>query len=240
MPAEPESKRVCAFFDGQNLFHAAERAFGYSFLTCDPLKLAGCLCSRRVGWSLTSTRFYTGIPSAEYDPALRGFWNAKLAYMGRQGILNYSRDLKYTDIKFEDSSGKTQVFHQPREKGVDIRLAIEAVMLAHQNQYDVALIFSQDQDFTEIVKELHRIEVLKSRWIRVAGAYLPDGQDPLHGAIPIEIDRATYDACVDQRDYRSAMAKAERVAIEAGIYHPNKLPFNPPRFAAELQKSSDR
>ena len=29
MPAEPPVKRTIAFFDGQNLFHAAKDAFGH-------------------------------------------------------------------------------------------------------------------------------------------------------------------------------------------------------------------
>ncbi len=123
------------------------------------------------------------------------------------------------------------VFNAPREKGVDLRLGIEAVSLAYQNQYDVALIFSQDQDFTEVVKELKNISILKGRWIRVACAYMPDGQDPIHGAEPILVNQASYDACRDVRDYRQAMAKAEKAAIAAGLYKPAKLPFNPPRFS---------
>lgn len=31
MIIEPSVKRVCAFFDGQNLFHAAKEAFGSAF-----------------------------------------------------------------------------------------------------------------------------------------------------------------------------------------------------------------
>ena len=40
MPAEPSVKRTVAFFDGQNLFHAAKKAFGHTFPNFDPLKLA--------------------------------------------------------------------------------------------------------------------------------------------------------------------------------------------------------
>ena len=231
MPTEPLEKRVVAFFDGQNLFHGAERAFGYRFLNCDPLKLAKHVCGLRASWKLMHARFYTGIPSAEYDPALRAFWGAKLAQMGRQGVVNYSRDLKYSPIEFADGMGKTQVFYQPREKGVDLRLGIDAVVLGYQDQFDVALIFSQDQDFTEVVKELKAISVLKGRWIRTACAYLTDGHDPIHGAEPIEVNKAIYDACLDPRDYREGMAKAEKAAIDAGIYKPDRLPFNPPRFS---------
>ncbi len=106
MPQEPAEKRVIAFFDGQNVFHAVERAFGYRFLGCDPLKLAQYVCGLRASWKLTQTRFYTGVPSPRYDPALRGFWDAKLAQMGRQGIIHYSRELKYSEIELTDAAGK--------------------------------------------------------------------------------------------------------------------------------------
>jgi hypothetical protein len=33
MSSEPPVRRVVAFFDGQNLFHAAKRAFGYHYPT---------------------------------------------------------------------------------------------------------------------------------------------------------------------------------------------------------------
>jgi hypothetical protein len=42
--AEPSKKRVIAFFDGQNLFYAVKKAFGYSFSNYDPLALARRIC----------------------------------------------------------------------------------------------------------------------------------------------------------------------------------------------------
>lgn len=40
MRQEPDIKRAVAFFDGQNLFHSAKRAFGYTFPNYDPVLLA--------------------------------------------------------------------------------------------------------------------------------------------------------------------------------------------------------
>lgn len=37
---EPQTKRVTAFVDGQNLFNAAKYAFGYRFPNYDPLNTA--------------------------------------------------------------------------------------------------------------------------------------------------------------------------------------------------------
>jgi uncharacterized LabA/DUF88 family protein len=39
------------------------------------------------------------------------------------------------------------------EKGIDVRIAIDVIRLAHRNAYDVALLFSQDQDLSELCVE---------------------------------------------------------------------------------------
>jgi hypothetical protein len=36
---EPSPKRAIVFFDGQNLYHAARKAFGYTFPNFDPVAL---------------------------------------------------------------------------------------------------------------------------------------------------------------------------------------------------------
>jgi hypothetical protein len=63
MPAEPPVKRVVAFVDGQNLFYAAKKAFGYRFPNYNPKSLAERISASR-GWTLSQTFFYTGIPDA--------------------------------------------------------------------------------------------------------------------------------------------------------------------------------
>ncbi len=70
VPIEPPVKRTVAFIDGQNLFYAAKKAFGYRFLNYDPKALAERVASSR-GWTLSQTFFYTGIPDATDNP----FWN---------------------------------------------------------------------------------------------------------------------------------------------------------------------
>lgn len=219
-----------AFFDGQNLFHAAQRAFGeqgYGWPNYDPPKLAAAVVAQKQGWTLRETRFYTGIPSPEYDPANRGFWDHKLAHLGRQqNVKAFGRELRYHDVKMLDGT----VFHEPREKGIDVRIAIDVIVLAYAASFDVALVFSQDQDLSEIVKELRNIANIKGRWLRLVSAFPPDGHDGIHGAEWIHFDKALYDSCLDTRDYQPAMAKAEATAIQGGIYKPKKLPFNTPKF----------
>ena len=85
MLPEPAIKRAAAFIDGQNLFHSARSAFGYTYPNYDALALTERLC-RLQGWQLAQVRFYTGIPSRTDDPRWHHFWSRKLGVMGRQGI----------------------------------------------------------------------------------------------------------------------------------------------------------
>ncbi|MEW6249813.1 MAG: hypothetical protein AB1716_04140 [Planctomycetota bacterium] len=94
MRAEPTLKRAVAFFDGQNLFHAAREAFGYTYPNYDVRALAEHVCRAR-NWQLCGIRFYTGVPDARDDPAWSQFWSGKLAVMGRQRVVVYSRALRY-------------------------------------------------------------------------------------------------------------------------------------------------
>ena len=78
MPIQPTTMRAVSFFDGQNLFHSAKAAFGYTFPNYDPVALAKLVCANR-GWDCAGTRFYTGIPDAS-DNAL---WKSFLDRQGR-------------------------------------------------------------------------------------------------------------------------------------------------------------
>ena len=86
MTAEPPTKRAVAFVDGQNLFHAAREAFGYTYPNYDVSALAGLVCAQR-GWELAQVRFYTGIPDVTDNRRWHFFWTHKLAAMGRQGVV---------------------------------------------------------------------------------------------------------------------------------------------------------
>jgi hypothetical protein len=77
VPAEPDVKRTVAFFDGQNLFHHAQEAFGYKFPNFSPLALASRICGAS-GFNLHKIHFYTGVPGARDDPFWHRFWVAKL------------------------------------------------------------------------------------------------------------------------------------------------------------------
>lgn len=205
MPAEPPIKRTVAFIDGQNLFHAAKAAFGYTFPNYDVLALSKATCASR-GWQLDQVRFYTGVPDPTDNPAWNSFWAAKLLGMSRQGVWTFSRKLRYRNQTVRLPDGTQHAFLAAEEKGVDVRIALDIIRMAHRNEYDVALVFSQDQDLSEVAAEVRVISAEQARWIKIATAF------PVSPAIRnrrgvnstdwIQIDRAAYDACIDPRDYR--------------------------------------
>lgn len=205
MPDEPTNKRTIAFFDGQNLFHHAKAAFGYKHPNYCPLSLATRVCEAK-GFNLQRIHFYTGVPSLEDQPLWHHFWSAKLLAMSRQGIITFSRPLRYRRKTFQISDGIEIERTVAEEKGIDVRIAIDVIRMARRNELDVALVFSQDQDFSEVADEIRQIAKDQSRWINITSAFPHSRTESNHRGIQktdwFKIDRTLYDKCVDARDYR--------------------------------------
>lgn len=205
MRIEPAEKRTIAFIDGQNLFHAAKQVFSYKHPNYDPALLAQGVCTTK-GWNLCDTYFYTGIPDKDDNPFWNHYWSAKLAVMGTREVKTYSRPLKYRSKTITLPDGNTIIARVGQEKGIDIRLALDVVRLALENQYDVALIFSQDQDLSEVAEEVRKISLQQDRWIKVACAFPISSscknRQGIYKTDWIPVDQALYDACCDPREYR--------------------------------------
>lgn len=205
MPSEPPQKRSIVFVDGQNLFHAAREAFGYTFPNYDILALAQAICSKHA-WIATQTRFYTGIPDASDDAFWHHFWTGKLRIMSQRGVQVFSRPLRYRNKKVRLRDGTIETFLSGEEKGIDVRIALDVIRLARQNLYDVGIIFSQDQDLSEVAEEIRVLAREQDRWIKVVSVFpsSPTSRNKrgINKTDWIKIDRATYDACIDHRNYR--------------------------------------
>lgn len=205
MAVEPATKRVIAFMDGQNLFRCAKNAFGYHFPNYDVHALASAVCQRE-GWELAEARFYTGVPDASDDPVWSHFWAAKLLQMSRQGIVTFSRPLRYRNKTFRLSDGTEHTVLIGQEKGIDVRLAIDIVAAAYHQRADVILVFSQDQDLSEVADEIRAIARRQDRWLKIASAFpfspASTNRRGINSTDWIRIDRGLYDSCIDPRDYR--------------------------------------
>ena len=205
-PIEPTVKKAIIFVDGQNLYYAAKEAFGYTYPNYDIKKLSEKICLAHK-WRIIEIRFYTGIPDLQDNAFWHNFWSKKLSYMGRTGINLFSRNLRYQNEETKCSScGKISTTLVGHEKGIDVRMALDIVRLAHQKKYDVAVIFSQDQDLSEVADEVRRISIEQKRWIKIVSAFpiSPTKKDNrgINKTDWIKIDKQTYDSCIDPNDYR--------------------------------------
>ncbi len=83
-----------------------------------------------------------------------------------------------------------------REKGIDVRIALDLVRLARQRAFDAAIIVSQDRDLGEAVDELYEIAREQSRFIKVACAFVQgvgNRQRGINHTDWLRIDRELYD-----------------------------------------------
>lgn len=204
MVLEPANKRAVVFIDGQNLFHGVKEAFGYSHPNYDVLVLAKAICAMQ-GWDFVQARFYTGIPDVDDNKFWHVFWSKKLLTISRQGVYVYSRPLRYRNKRVKLPGGTYATFLTGEEKGIDVRIALDIIRMAHREEYDVALVFSEDQDLSEVAEETRIISQEQNRWIKMACAF---PYSPTHKARGINktdwirIDKTIYDSCIDTRDYR--------------------------------------
>ncbi len=126
--------------------------------------------------------------------------------MGRQGVHVFSRVLRYRNRTVRLRDGTEHTFLAGEEKGIDVRLALDVIRLAHRRAYDVAVVLSQDQDLAEVADEIRVIAREQDHWIKIACAFPASPTSRNRRGIDrtdwIRIERAAYDGCLDRRDYR--------------------------------------
>lgn len=222
MPLIEPSKRTVVFIDGQNLFHAAREAFGCTFPDFSITKLAVGICSQ-CGFELQQVRFYTGIPPKQDNMKWHTFWANKLRTARRVGVEVFTRPLRVRDkrvtiqlsqilpgldtepIAHKLPSTIEYTFKAFEEKGVDVRMAVDIIRMALKGEYDVAVIVSQDQDLSEVAKELRLIAKERKRWIKICSAFpytpLMKNSRGIDYTDWIRIEQELYRKCIDHNDY---------------------------------------
>jgi uncharacterized LabA/DUF88 family protein len=204
MAEEPNPKYAMAFVDGQNLFQHAKDAFGHFHPNYDLLKLHKAVCDAN-GWTPSLIRFYTGVPDLKESPMWAGYWSNRILAMKRAGINTTTRPIRYRRDTVE-VDGKQVVHTTPQEKGIDVRLALDLVSCARKKQFHIAVVYSQDQDLCEVVDEVRQISIEMNQWIKVVSAFPHGPKATSRRGIDrtewFRIDEATYNACIDPRDYR--------------------------------------
>jgi hypothetical protein len=118
----------------------------------------------------------------------------------------FTRPLSYQTETIEVPGGGKTAIRVGRERGIDVRIALDVVRLARSGALDVALVFSQDQDLSEVANEVRGIAREQGRWIKMACAFPVSSTYANRRGIDktdwIRLDQATYDLAIDPRDYR--------------------------------------
>ena len=85
-------------------------------------------------------------------------------------------------------------------------LALDLVQATHEQRYDAAIVVSQDADFGPAVRLAKSIAWSQGRDLVFESAFPVGPGSASRRGIPgttwVRIDKATYDACRDLRDYR--------------------------------------
>jgi len=226
------------FVDGQNLFHAAKNAFGYTYPNYDVSALAAAVCRSRA-WMVAGALFYTGIPDRSDDPHWHSFWTAKLAAMGRQGVTVFSRPLRYRNQTVRLPDGSQHSVRTGEEKGIDVRIALDVIALAHTRVYDVALVLSQDQDLSEVADEIRTIAREQDRWIKIASAFpaspVATNRRGINGTDWIPFDRALYAGATRPPDVPSSPSQQGKRRVDVWLAR-----YPAPRCVRAMMEVSER
>lgn len=154
-----------------------------------------------MGWKFRGVHSYTGVPSPSESEAWYGFWVRKLSDMRRQGVHTVSRPLVYRTQVTQLPSGSVARIRVGQEKGIDVRIALDVVRLAREDAYDVAVLFSQDQDLCEVAQEIRAIARMQGRWIKIASAYPVGSGTRFSRGIDrtdwLPITREEYERCLE-------------------------------------------
>ena len=156
-------QRVTVFCDWQNIYRRARGAFTDEGTApsekgqVSPVGLASLLVSRGPDAGperhLEQVRIYRGMPNQDYDQ--RGYDAARSqhsAWSTNRKVELVTRPIQYpADWRPGQRDGE-----QPREKGVDVSLAVDLATMSVEGAFDVAIVFSSDNDILPAVEFVAR------------------------------------------------------------------------------------
>lgn len=147
------SARVGVFIDYQNCYNEARRAFHdpdndpgeYGHFS--PRGLADLMVAMEKGRVLSYAGVYVGFPNPRLQPKSASARNKQIAVWGKSAVTVVARPLRYPQ-------GWPNVPEKPQEKGVDVKLAIDALMMSITRQFEVIVIASLDSDLRPLLESL--------------------------------------------------------------------------------------
>lgn len=126
--------KVLIIIDGSNFYHRLKEVNLYSLLSFDYPSFASFLVRDR---QLVSARYYIGAIREE-----SGNEKTKMLMRNQRKLTGLLKKGGY-ELCFGDILKTDSIYH---EKGVDVRMAVDLLVGAYENQYDTAILVSSDTD----------------------------------------------------------------------------------------------
>jgi hypothetical protein len=198
-----KKERVAVFLDWQNVYKHAREAFGLRDRpgphgSVSPYRIATALASRAgrgAMGQLVRVEVHRGLPNARRDPRGHQAVNRQNKAWKSESELVHPifQNLRYREVRGEMVA---------EEKGVDVRLAINAVECVVTNECDVAIVFSHDTDLMPVVNAISNLRgtdcIETASWISPDHRKrLPPQPDVLNHALEYEF----YENVADLTDY---------------------------------------
>ena len=153
------------FMDHQNVYNGARRTFEFATAIhtagqVNPLKVGQAIAANGTDRELVGVRIYAGMPDSRKQPQGHKARSRQVkAWAALPKVTPNWRPLQYPRDFGKDPKAI------PKEKGIDVQLAIDFVMFALAGDFDIGVIFSADTDLrpplaaVEQIKGLDAIEV---------------------------------------------------------------------------------
>lgn len=176
---EPGDDRTNGHFKPRALAEALCAEYARKFPAGEPLELI-------------SVQVFRGRPVQRYEPEAASAWNRQAEAWKADGVLVNSAWLHY-----DERGGR------PREKGIDVLLALNVFRDAVGGSCDVAILFSRDSDFESVFDFVRGLP--SPRPVVLTGGWLSGRKNSaLHRpqAEQVLINPSTYDeSCADDAQY---------------------------------------
>lgn len=185
---------------------------------------------------LVEVRYATGIPSAEVDPERHEAERQRHDLMVATDVVVLEKPLRYRwewSIRDRDlgdpyknqgqvTQARVKSRNRGQEKGVDVWLALDALVMCTRSDLDCVIVATADSDL-DMVRDYVRMvpgnEGTKVVQARVLNDRQELRQSPAWDAT-LAIDRSIFDACRDDFDYTKPLDEADigqfLTAIDSG------------------------
>lgn len=148
-------KDCILFIDAQNVYKSAREAFflptdPHMYGQIDPLKLSSVICSKSMSVmtkNIIDTRVYTGRPDATKDPRTYAAHMKQCAAWQSLGVNLIHRVLRYP---------RNWPTEKPKEKGIDVALALDIVTMAVDKIYNIGIVASTDTDLKPAIEYVYK------------------------------------------------------------------------------------